>query len=261
MTKNCSSAPWAESGCRSTMTELIDRAPLRKYFPDSRDTLVSACLEGHMGQGVLGEGWGLLLAGDFAFLAGRPDIKALQWLDAHKKGYLILSGSEEWLQRAEGFRSGCRSTRYAFEDDPVWNMGQLHQYAATLPDGIGLAEMNENLFSQCRQIGELRDLCSAFSDMKDFSGHGAGVLAVRNGRPVAGASAYAWDSRGIEVEIDTLPAYRRRGLATACGAALVLICLEKGLRVHWDAANETSLRLAKRLGFGEPRPYEVIEWP
>ena len=38
--------------------------------------------------------------------------KALQWLDAHKKGYLILSGSEEWLHLAEGFRGACRSTRY-----------------------------------------------------------------------------------------------------------------------------------------------------
>lgn len=243
------------------MTELIDRAPLRIYFPDSRDTLVSACLEGHMGRGVLGESWGLLLAGDFAFLAGRPDIEALQWLDTHKKGYLILSGSDEWLQRAEGFRSGCRSTRYAFENEPVWNTDQLKQYAAALTDGIKLAAMDENLFSQCRGNGALCDLCSAFSDMDEFTAHGAGVLAVRNGRPVAGASTYAWDSRGIEVEIDTLPEFRRQGLATACGAALVLTCLEKGLRVHWDAANETSLRLAKRLGFGEPRPYEVIEWP
>lgn len=242
------------------MTELMDREPLRAYFPDARDTLVSACLEGHMGRGVLGEGWGLLLAGDFAFLAGSPDAAALQWLDANKKGYLILAGSEDWLRLAETFRDGRRSTRYAFEDEPVWNVDRLKEYSQTLPEGFSLAPMNESLFARCRMLPELCDLCSAFSDISEFDAHGAGILAVHDGQPVAGASAYAWDSRGIEVEIDTLPSYRRRGLATACGAALVLACMEKGLRVHWDAANETSLRLAQRLGFGAPRPYEVIEW-
>ena len=242
------------------MIELFDREPLRVYFPDIRDTLISACLEGHMGRGVLGEGWGLLLAGDFAFLSGTPDAEALRWLDENKKGYLILSGSEAWLRLAEEHRPARRATRYAFEEHPSWQVEQLTEYARSLPEGIALSPMDESLFAQCRRIPELCDLCSAFSDMKDFSAHGAGVLAVCGGHPVAGASAYAWDSRGIEVEIDTLPAYRRRGLATACGAALVLTCLEKGLRVHWDAANEISLRLAKRLGFGEPRPYEVAEW-
>lgn len=242
------------------MTELMDRGPLRAYFPDTRDTLISACLEGHMGRGVLGDGWGLLLAGDFAFLAGAPAVEALQWLSDNKPGYLILSGSAEWLRLAAGFRTACSSTRYAFESEPAWNVEQLQKYAATLPEGITLAAMNESLFAKCRQIGELYDLCSAFSDINDFNAHGAGILAVHDGHPVAGASAYAWDSRGIEVEIDTLPDYRRQGLATACGAALVLTCMEKGLRVHWDAANETSLRLARRLGFGEPTPYEVMEW-
>ena len=242
------------------MTELLDRGPLRAYFPDARDTLISACLEDHMGRGVLGEGWGLVLTGDFAFLAGRPAEEALEWLNDHKPGYLILSGPADWLRLAAGFRSARPSTRYAFENEPVWNVERLQKYAATLPAGITLAAMNESLFAQCRQIGELCDLCSAFSDMDDFNAHGAGILAVHDGHPVAGASAYAWDSRGIEVEIDTLPEYRRRGLATACGAALVLTCLEKDLRVHWDAANEISLRLARRLGFGEPRPYEVVEW-
>jgi len=75
-----------------------------------------------------------------------------------------------------------------------------------------------------------------------------------------GASAYAWDDAGIEVEIDTLPPFRRQGVAAACGAALILRCLAAHRRVHWDAANPISARLAERLGFLPRGEYAVIEW-
>lgn len=243
------------------MIELTDRAPLRAYFPDTRDTLISACLEGHLGRAVQGPDCGLLLAGDFAFLAGNPAQEALAWLDENKKGYLILTGTEPWLRLAEAYpRSPRRATRYAFEDEPAWDRQTLLALRGSLPPGFRLMPMDAELFRQCRQEDDLRDLCSSFPDMAAFDAHGAAALAVYEGRAVAGASAYAWDSRGIEVEIDTMPAFRRRGLATACGAGLVLACIDKGLRVHWDAASPISVRLATKLGFGRPRPYEVIEW-
>lgn len=243
------------------MIEQKDRAPLRAYFPYTANTLISACLDGRMGRAAQGEDWAALLIGDFAFLAGTPDREALVWLDANKKDYLILSGPEDWLRLAESYpRPFRRVTRYAFDQPLAVDVPALRALSRNLPAGVRVLPMEEEWFRQCREMPELMDLCSAFSDMGDFRAHGVGRVAVLENRVVAGASTYAWDEAGIEVEIDTLPAFRRRGLAAACGAALVLDCAETGKRIHWDAANETSMRLAMRLGFGVPRPYPVLEW-
>lgn len=243
------------------MIEPKDRAPLRAYFPHTADTLVSACLDGRLGRAAQGDGWAALLAGDFAFLAGRPEREALAWLDAAKADYLILSAPEDWLRLTEDYpRPFRRSARYAFDSSPSVDAPALRALCRAVPEGARVLPMAEEWFRQCRALPELRDLCSAFPDMRAFAAHGVGRVAVIENRVVAGASTYAWDAASIEIEIDTLPAFRRRGLATACGAALVLACAEKGVRPHWDAANETSMRLAMRLGFGAPRPYAVIEW-
>ena len=37
--------------------------------------------------------------------------------------------------------------------------------------------------------------------------------------------------------------------APACGAALVLTCLARGLYPSWDAANRESVALAEKLGY------------
>ena len=65
------------------------------------------------------------------------------------------------------------------------------------------------------------------------------------------------------MEIDTRQDYRRRGLATICGAALILECLARGLYPNWDAHNRESIALAQKLGYVFDREYtcyEVYPW-
>ena len=64
---------------------------------------------------------------------------------------------------------------------------------------------------------------------------------------------------GIEIEIDTKEECRRRGLALACGARLILECLDRGLYPSWDAANLDSVRLAEKLGYRFDRAYTAYE--
>ena len=55
------------------------------------------------------------------------------------------------------------------------------------------------------------------------------------------------------------PPMRNRGLASACGAALILECLERGLYPSWDAHTEISAALAEKLGYHVSHPYVVYE--
>ena len=87
-----------------------------------------------------------------------------------------------------------------------------------------------------------------------------GKAALYQGTPVAGASSYTVYRGGIEIEIDTRVDFRRQGLATACGARLILNCLERGLYPSWDAHSRASLSLAEKLGYKLDRPYPAYEY-
>ena len=94
----------------------------------------------------------------------------------------------------------------------------------------------DELLFRLLQKGEWsHDLCSQFADYADYERRGIGVAALYQGTPVAGASSYTVYRGGIEIEIDTRVDFRRQGLATACGARLILNCLERGLYPSWDA--------------------------
>ncbi len=86
-----------------------------------------------------------------------------------------------------------------------------------------------------------------------------GVAALRGNELLAGASSYARSRDAIEIEIDTREDMKNRGLASACGAALILEFLERGLYPSWDAHTEISAALAEKLGYHVSHPYVVYE--
>ena len=77
--------------------------------------------------------------------------------------------------------------------------------------------------------------------------------------PVAGAGSYCVYRGGIEIEIDTRADHRRKGLAAACGARLILECLDRGLYPSWDAIDLRSAVLAEKLGYHRGEAY-VTYW-
>ena len=76
-----------------------------------------------------------------------------------------------------------------------------------------------------------------FLSSKDYVNRGLGFVAWHDGKIVAGASSCTVYQGGIEIEIVTHENYRQRGLASACGAALILACLQKDSHPSWDTAN------------------------
>ena len=104
-----------------------------------------------------------------------------------------------------------------------------------------------------------RSFCEQFRDEDDFLARGLGVAALRDGELVGGASSYVCFSGGIELQVETRKDMRRRGVALACCARLILTCLDRGLYPSWDAANLESVALARRLGYRPAGPYDAWE--
>ena len=80
---------------------------------------------------------------------------------------------------------------------------------------------------------------------------------LHQGRFVSGVSSAAVGGGKFEIEIQTQLQFRRRGLARAVAAALIVYCLEHGIEPCWDAANEPSAALARQLGFHSTGKYEA----
>ena len=115
--------------------------------------------------------------------------------------------------------------------------------------------IDKELYESCWKNSWSRDLVSQYPTWDTYQELGLGVTVLRGKTLVAGASSYASFDGGIEIEIDTKPEERRRGLARACGAALILACLDRGLYPSWDAHDTVSLALAQQLGYQPDKPY------
>jgi GNAT superfamily N-acetyltransferase len=162
---------------------------------------------------------------------------------------IILPEDQEWRDLAHEVH-GAR-----LEDRPMRTYSgheldaeRLASLVAAAPAEFTIEPLGPRLAAQLDTELEPHAL-QAFPDIDDFVARGMGFGAVCGGRLVGAASSYALSSLRVEVAVATRPAFRRRGLARAVAAAMLVHCLRDGLRPEWSAANPASKRLALALGY------------
>lgn len=248
------------------------RKTVSLLFDGWQETMVWSCLQGVMGTvygmispEILGEyRAAAAVLGDFIFLAGRPERELLSFLDANcgAEFRILVPRSEDWAEtilQHYGTRTK-KVIRYAIKKEPgVFNREALLQAAESLPEGYSLCLMDKRLYEVCREHIWSRDLVSQFETYEDYQRLGLGAAALYKNELVSGASSYTSYEGGIEIEIDTRKDHRRRGLAFACGARLILECLDRGLYPSWDAQNLWSVALAEKLGYHFDHEYAAYE--
>lgn len=250
------------------LRRVTDVSAVEPLFEGWPERLLCSALDGCMGAIYAGEGLTAAQAviGDFSFLAGDASCPDAPLLAAHvPEGFaddamLIVPRDEDWAATVEAALGECakHGERYAIRKDADrFDPNRLRAMAAALPEGFTLRPMDGDLYREALANPWSRDLVSQFAGESDFLNRGLGVMALAADGPAAGASSYAVYHGGIEVEIDTRPDCRRRGLATACGAALMLRCFERNLYPSWDAANQASVGLAEKLGYVFDRAYPI----
>lgn len=237
-------------------------APL---FDGCGDTTILSYLQGYMGEGWANSGEkpvsAQIVTGDFCFFAGVPDEELAGNIPVGFASEKIIMtpqapGWGELLERMYGAR--CKKvTRYALKKEPgVFGRENLGNILAALPEGYELAPIGERLFDSVQTEQWSKDFCSNFSSYAEFEKRGLGFVAVCDGETVCGASTYNYFDGGIEIEIGTKTEHRRKGIAAACAARLILECLDRGLYPSWDAANSMSAALAQKLGYHLDREYD-----
>jgi GNAT superfamily N-acetyltransferase len=248
--------------------KITDTKIVESLFQGWEETMIWSCLQGVMGEiyadNLQNPRSAMAILGDFVFFAGEPCMDLILYKpDWCTKDFMILvpqnASWAELIETCYGDRAK-KTSRYAIRKEPdVFDRGKLRRAVASLPEEYSIRLIDEELYHRCRTLAWCKDWVAQYKDYDTFRRLGVGVVILKDGELVSGASSYASYQGGIEIEIDTHEQYRRRGLAYICGAGLILECLERNLYPSWDAQNLWSVALAEKLGYHYSHTYTVYE--
>lgn len=241
---------------------------VENLFEGWQETLIWSCLDKTMGyvfaKATSQPESAMAMVGDFSFYAGKPDKDLVMFKPAQcRQDFIIMvPQNEQWADLiAECYAGRAKMvTRYAIKkEENIWDLKKLQQAIASLDNQYTIKMIDEELFNQAKETSWMHDMVSLYADYAHYKEKGLGAVILKDDIPVSGASSYSSYSKGIEIEIDTREDFRRKGLAYACGAKLILECVKRGLYPSWDAQNRWSVALAEKLGYHFDHEYTVFE--
>lgn len=242
--------------------ELQDTSKAEHLFDGWQETLIWSCLQKVMGKVYVTDledpKSAFAFAGCFGFYAGEPDRELVETKPA---GFVIMTPQNEaWAELIETVYPDARKvTRYAIKKDTKFDVDALKANLQKLPEGYELKFIDDKIYDMCMEDPVTADFVSAFGSKEKYLSEGRGVVILKDGKFVSGASSYTRYKEGIEIEVDTIEPERRKGLALISCSALILRCLEEGLYPSWDAHNMGSVHLAEKFGYELDHEYIAYE--
>lgn len=172
----------------------------------------------------------------------------------------MVPQNKEWEKLIEMVYPNAKKViRYAIKKDTQFDVEVLKKNLQMLPKGYELKQIDSNIYDMCLESPVTKDFVSSFDSKEIYLKDGRGMVILKNGRIVSGASSYTRYREGIEIEVDTVKEERRKGLALIVCSSLILRCIDEGLYPSWDAQNMGSVHLAKKLGYEFDHEYVAYE--
>lgn len=191
-------------------------------------------------------------AGGFGAAVGRH-------IAAAKPGLVKVSATEAAFGVAFAGHPLDRRERVFYRGDrpliPDWR----HR----LPAGMRISSIGGEL----RQLGALGNFAdvtgeieSCWPSMDDFLRAGFGFCAHDGEVVVCWCTAEYVSNGRCGIGIETIPAYRGRGVATLTASAFVEHCAARGVTPHWDSwlSNAPSVAVAEKIGFRKVETYSIF---
>ncbi len=203
---------------------------------------------------------------NFMFFTGKTDKnKAKKMFATFPPKVAIIVEDKDWYQLIEDYFSSKKGIRFIqqervnFSSDSL-TKEHLDSLKKPLPEGYHMKkvtkEIVENISPSLKYHIQL-----FFGSDDSFLEKGVGFCILDSEKPICMASSFIPIYKNkLEIEIDTEddPKYRRKGFATAACIALLEFCLENNLTPEWDAQNEASVGLAKKLGYTEKEKWKLF---
>ena len=202
-------------------------------------------------------------SGSFTIIAGDSSLIEVDKLFDIRPIYVITPQNLEWdnviKKKYKNLLVPLKFVEFHYKNT---NTKKLQSLINIIPDSYHIKEFDCTLSKKAEIDLENEYLFENFNSLSDFIDKGLGFCTVHNGLVVSAATSMAKSSKAIDIEIQTHKDYRKRGLASAVGAKLVLSCIEKGVKPMWLAANVASEKLAEKIGYtktGEYISYSVSD--
>lgn len=233
-----------------------------KIFEGWEETMIYSCLQNVMGKiyvtDINNPKSACAFVGCFAFYGGVPD---KELIENKPTGFIIMvPQNKEWAALIEEcFPSAKKVVRYAIRKDTKFNIAHLEKLVKMLPDEYTIQKIDGNIYDKCLLNSSITDFVSSFESKEKYLELGRGVVVLKDGKIVSGASSYTRYKEGIEIQVDTILSERQKHLATVVCASLILDCLKENLYPSWDAQNMNSVRLAEKLGYKFSHEYIAYE--
>ncbi|MDD5263734.1 MAG: GNAT family N-acetyltransferase [Candidatus Bipolaricaulis sp.] len=244
---------------------LLRSALIPLFEGHRRDRAFIDCvLEGHFGTAradkVSDPTVARLDCGPFTALAGAPTSQAAEALVRCAPIDWVTPETGEWRALLERtFVGRIRAIPFVTFSSATLDVAVLERHTRSVAEGYELRRLDAALAERLVEDMKKEWLLESYRSLDDFLRRGVGYVAVHEEHVVASATSAVTSSGAIDIDIETAAAHRRMGLATAVGAALALECLVRGIDPVWLASNETSCRLAEKLGYTRVDRYETFE--
>lgn len=224
---------------------------------------------------------GFAISLDCAYLVGRPDNAAFNEALKAELEATLLAGDR--VNPADPTLVVCVDSPNwepvladVFGDwrwPPIWGDNQHYlfkkprlNWLKALPTGYTIAQLDEKLLanqgdSLPKNIAD--SIRIGWQDEQNFLQNGFGFVALQGDEIVCWCLADVTVANKCEIGIETAPAHRQLGLATAVTAATVQYCQNNGFtHIGWHCGtdNPASIRTAKNVGFVLERPYNFYEF-
>ncbi len=167
-----------------------------------------------------------------------------------------------WLIRAQGDPPApepvrCLSRLEFYDLDP--SSPVLAKFCNEIELGYTVRSIDRELLERC----EWRDDMEFFAgSLENFLQNDLGICLMRAEEIIVEAYASALGAPYAEIGAITHEPYRGKGYATQTVACLVEILAKLGYQCYWscDIDNPASACVARKLGFGIEKPYEIWEY-
>ena len=178
------------------------------------------------------------------------------------RGFLLYYHPEGWkacLENAPPGASLARATRLYYHLD-----ARSRRWDATPPEGFALTPVDSRLLERIdlENLDRVEDeMCSERLSVEAFLEKSFGYCVVHEGAIVGWCMSEYNAGERCELGIATAEGYRRRGLATLTGRAVIREAVSRGMgEIGWHcyASNAPSVATAERLGFRRALEYPVI---
>lgn len=191
-------------------------------------------------------------------LGGNPSAAGLKDLLHLAPIRYVTPQTDEWRRTLQGeFGAGISALPFTDFSPVALDPVRLAELIQTVPPACELKRIDKALSRQVPADMSNEYFFENFHSVEDFLGRGIGYCIVHQKKIVSAATSMAQSSRAIDIEIETVPDFRKQGLATTVGARLVAYCLEQRIVPRWLAANPVSEKLALRLGYVRGETYET----